>query len=200
MAQTYSEHLEQGIRTAQNKFIDFVYDYSKHKNIESINWHNKSGCRDYQIIFLYDNDCGVLSVYGDLGDAIYHFGEGRLLEDVASAKVFEYFESKFVCGTERYQFDEEYAKCQLKERLRYNSSSDSERKSLDSLIRYFLYACDDEGYKNSCDNELPECLWKEDPDYEKWVYTIGLLPHTRHILYWQALAQIYGKGNCKNGK
>lgn len=25
MAQTYSEHLEQGIRTAQNKFIDFVY-------------------------------------------------------------------------------------------------------------------------------------------------------------------------------
>ena len=190
MAISYSEHIKKVVSYAKDKFKDFVPQYQSFGIVEYLNWQNKNGRREYQVVFLYDKEYGILTVHGDLGNAIYDFGRDRTFEQICDISVFEYFESKLSCGTEKYEYDEEYATYQLKEHLEYDTLSEWARRKVDHIIVNLLFeSCGDINYVKTWDPEVVEELELFDADYEEWVRSIGLLPHIRHILYWQALRQ-----------
>lgn len=187
MAQSYTEHLNKGIAYAQKKFKDFSAHYFDPGGLSRLNWQNSNGSREYQIIFIMDMRDGVLTIHGDLGYAIYRFPENTTLEDIAQIGVFEYFESKFVFGSERFEFDEEYAECQLKEYLYYNQKSEKGKIILNRVIHRFIESCGDDGFANNGNSDINNEIEQLDCDYEEWAYSVGMLPHIRHILYWQAI-------------
>ena len=187
MSMTYKEHLGLWTTHAERIFADFKAVLSKHDGVSVLDWKNKYGAGDYYMRVIFDEDKERMFISGDLGNAVFQFTEKATLFSIAKYSSFPYFFSKLSCTTDRWKYDYDSAKEELKERLIWEDMIESELDEADELIGDIMDNYDQYGNGSYLTEELRERLSEVDPEYFRWVSSLGRLPHPRVIIWWQAL-------------
>ena len=156
--------------------------------VQIIEWSNKNGSFEYRIRFVFDINTGHMFVSGDLGSAVFCFTEKAQFEKISRYSDFNYFREKMQCSTNITEYDSKYARLQLEEYL--SLENDTNEPDIQTLIREILQEADQyDGHPVYSDYVLDK-LKDYDEDYWEWLYGIGMLPHKRIILWWEALHEI----------
>jgi hypothetical protein len=173
----------------KKKFENFEpHVIESNDTVQIIEWSNKNGSFEYRIRFIFDINTGNMFVSGDLGSAVFQFTEKARLEEISRYSDFNYFQEKMQCTTDITEYDSEYARLQLEENL--GLENDINEPDIQTLIHEIMQEVDQyDGhpvYSDYVIDKLKDC----DEDYWEWLYGIGILPHRRIILWWEALHEI----------
>ena len=147
--------------------------YSKGRSpIETLIW-GKPGTIHYKIFYTLINRHGVLSVYGDLGEAVYRWYGNTWLEGIARFNL-DYFHGKTTASELgrvgiNYDWDEGIARKSIFEHFKEEMDCKGYKKFLDSYLAETLHN------KNEFIAELNAGGYHDifGQDYWEWLYGVG---------------------------
>lgn len=181
----FTNNIEKQIKRAQNSFRNHKAKFEQFDGISILDWRNIDGSSNYYVHYVFDEEKGCLYITGDLGSAVVRLTERATLESLSSyINSVDYFLGKIQCSTDKYVYNEELARNQLKQRLIIPDEEyeDERLEELQELISDTL-ECFEELSGFNLSDDVEERLSKEDADYWEWIYDIGKTVDIRVILW-----------------
>lgn len=196
----FTSNRKKQIEQAKKNFRNHKATFKQFDGISTLDWRNKDGSSNYYIRYVFDEEKGCLYITGDLGSAVVRLTEKSMLESLSSyINSIGYFLGKILCSTDKYVYDLELARDQLKQRL-IIPDEEYEDERLDELqvLVSDTLECFEELNGFNLSDDVKERLSKEDADYWEWIYDIGKDVDIRVILWLVGLEMAYNQICKKN--
>lgn len=189
----FTDNRKKQIEHAKRRFRNHKAKFKQFDGISTLDWRNKDGSSNYYVRYVFDEGKNCLYITGDLGSAVVRLTEIATLESLSSyINSVDYFLGKIQCSTDKYAYDEELARDQMKQCLiSHDEEYEDERlEELQEIISDTL-ECFEESSGFNLSDDVEEHLSKEDADYWDWIYDIGKEVDIRVILWLVGLEMAY---------
>lgn len=181
---TYQEYVAKWQNHATRKFENFKAEIFENNNIQIVDWHNKNNSNEYNLHFLFEPKRNSLYISGDLGNAMFIFTETANIFTIGKYTSIDYFTEKMTCSTDRYYYDEDTARQQIREELMRITNDENITDTLtDEIMETY-----NQNYTGvDVSDDTLNTLINIDGDCHEWLYSAGQFPAPRIIIWLTAL-------------
>ncbi len=164
---------EKALAHAKERFSEHIAVYHDYGNIATLDWA-KPGHIEYRIRYIFDKERNVLSISGDLGEAVAYPTCKVDLEHCAMAfQSVDYFAEKIRASSDMFVYDEREAEDELRKELLSSDLSEEERDDREDLVNRILENYTYDHGVGILDDETSNDLNRIDPDAFEWIGTVG---------------------------
>ena len=155
---------EKALAHAKERFSEHIAVYHDYGNIATLDWA-KPGHIEYRIRYIFDKERNVLSISGDLGEAVAYPTCKVDLENCATSfQSIDYFTEKIRVSSDLYDYDERDAEEELRKEFLGGALSKEERKDREDLINRLLENYTLDRGVGVLDDGVINDLYRIDPD------------------------------------
>ena len=154
--------------------------------ISTLDWRNENGSSEYYVRYVFDEERCCLYLSGDLGSAVVRLTEHSTLKTLSRyIKMIDYFVGKIECSTDKYRYDEEIAKEELKEILFPEDVmlSDEEKEERQDCFEELMEQFNNFHGFGTVSQDSDRVLSEAYADYWEWIAGAGQYIAPRIILW-----------------
>lgn len=180
------ERREQQIAHAKIMFSHHKAVFRQLDGISTLDWRNEDGSSDYYVRYVFDEERCCLYLSGDLGSAVVRLTEHSTLKTLSRyIKMIDYFVGKIECSTDKYRYDEEIAKEELKEILFPEDVmlSDEEKEERQDCFEELMEQFNNFHGFGTVSQDSDRVLSEAYADYWEWIAGAGQYIAPRIILW-----------------
>lgn len=180
------ERREQQIAHAKIMFSHHKAVFRQLDGISTLDWRNENGSSEYYVRYVFDEERCCLYLSGDLGSAVVRLTEHSTLKTLSRyIKMIDYFVGKIECSTDKYRYDEEIAKEELKEILFPEDVmlSDEEKEERQDCFEELMEQFNNFHGFGTVSQDSDRVLSEAYADYWEWIAGAGQYIAPRIILW-----------------